>query len=187
MFYMRSGGQELGRSGKSDERERRRDGDVSEGSTFLMVGDLVPPLVSSLLLPWWHHPTSHILKNWKKHCLFTTIIVLTRFIYLLLHLFLAVLSLHCCTWAFSSCGKWELLFISVHGLLIVVAFLVAELGFRERGLQQLGLAVSRLWCTGSVVPWPVESSQTRDQTHVWLAGGFLTTAPPEKSWSSHFL
>ena len=31
-------------------------------------------------------------------------------------------------WAFSSCGEWELLFIVVHGLLIVVASLVAERG-----------------------------------------------------------
>ena len=98
-----------------------------------------------------------------------------------------MLGLHCCTWAFSSCDQWELLFISMHGLLIVVAFLVAELGFRERGLQELGLGVSRLWCTGSVVPWHVESSQTRDQTHVWSAGGFLTTAPPERPSSSHLL
>ena len=35
--------------------------------------------------------------------------------------FLAVLGLHCCTWAFSSCGKQGLLFVAVHGLLIVVA------------------------------------------------------------------
>ena len=29
---------------------------------------------------------------------------------------------------FSSCCQWELLFIAVHGLLIVVASFVAELG-----------------------------------------------------------
>ena len=45
-----------------------------------------------------------------------------RFIYL----FLAALGLHCCAWAFSSCGERGLLFIVVRGLLIVVASLVAE-------------------------------------------------------------
>ena len=32
---------------------------------------------------------------------------------LFLYLFLAVLGLHCCTQAFSSCGKWGLLFVEV--------------------------------------------------------------------------
>ena len=42
--------------------------------------------------------------------------------------FLAVLCLHCCMWAFSSCGKWGLLFIAVRGLLVAVASLIAEHG-----------------------------------------------------------
>ena len=41
-------------------------------------------------------------------------------------LFLASLCLRCCAWAFSSCGEQRLLFIVVHGLLIVVASLIAE-------------------------------------------------------------
>ena len=36
-------------------------------------------------------------------------------------LFLAVLGLHCCARAFSSCGERGLLFIVVHGLRIAVA------------------------------------------------------------------
>ena len=39
--------------------------------------------------------------------------------FILFYLFLAVLGLHCCVWAFSSCGEWGLLFDAVHGLLIV--------------------------------------------------------------------
>ena len=39
------------------------------------------------------------------------------------------LGLHCCAWAFFTCGEWGLLFIAVHGLLIVVAPLVRESGF----------------------------------------------------------
>ena len=61
-----------------------------------------------------------------------------------IYLFLAVLGLHCCMWAFSTCSDWGLLFIAVYGLLIVVAFLVAEHTLQVRKLQQL-------WHTGSVV------------------------------------
>ena len=45
-----------------------------------------------------------------------------------LYLFLAALGLCCCARAFSSCSERELLFIAVHGLLVVVASLVAEQG-----------------------------------------------------------
>ena len=48
--------------------------------------------------------------------------------YMVLFFFLAALGLHCCVWAFSSCGEWGLLFIVVHGLLVSVASLVAEHG-----------------------------------------------------------
>ena len=53
--------------------------------------------------------------------------VFYKFIYLFI-LFLAVLGLRCCTWAFSSSGERGLPFVAVHGLLIVVASLVAEHG-----------------------------------------------------------
>ena len=42
--------------------------------------------------------------------------------------FLAALGLRCCVWASSSGGERGLLFVVVHGLLIVVASLVAEHG-----------------------------------------------------------
>ena len=45
-----------------------------------------------------------------------------------MYLFLAVLGLHCCVRASSSCGEWGLLFVAVHGLLIAVVSLVAEHG-----------------------------------------------------------
>ena len=44
-----------------------------------------------------------------------------------LFIYLAALGLRCCARAFSSCGERGLLFVAVHGLLIVVASLVAEL------------------------------------------------------------
>ena len=39
---------------------------------------------------------------------------------------LAVLGLCCCARAFSSCGKWELLFLAVCGLLIAGGSLMVE-------------------------------------------------------------
>ena len=45
-----------------------------------------------------------------------------------IYIFLAVLGLRCCTRAFSNCGEQGLLFVAVHGLLILVASLVAEHG-----------------------------------------------------------
>ena len=51
-----------------------------------------------------------------------------KFIYFI-YLFLAALSLCYCAQAFSSCSEWGLLFVAVHGLLIVVASLVVEHGF----------------------------------------------------------
>ena len=55
------------------------------------------------------------------------------FIYLfIIDLFLAVLGLRCCTWAFSSCGEQGLLFLVVPQLLIEVASLVVEHGLLAR-------------------------------------------------------
>ena len=50
------------------------------------------------------------------------------FLFIYFNLLLAALGLPCCARAFSSCGEWGLLFLAVHGLLIVVASLVAEHG-----------------------------------------------------------
>ena len=66
-------------------------------------------------------------KNMLFVCLFFIFIIIFK-INLFIYLFLAALGLHCCTWAFSSCGERGLLFIVVHGLLIAVASLVVEQG-----------------------------------------------------------
>ena len=49
-------------------------------------------------------------------------------LFIFIYLFLAALGLHCYARAFFSCGERGLLFIAVHGLLIVTASLVAEHG-----------------------------------------------------------
>ena len=51
-----------------------------------------------------------------------------KFLYLSIYLFMAVLGLHCCVWAFSSFSEQGLLFAAVRGLLIFVASRVAEHG-----------------------------------------------------------
>jgi len=65
-----------------------------------------------------------------------------------------VLGLHCCMWAFSSCGEWGLLLVAVLGLLTVVTFVVEGMGSRVCGLHYLHRSLA--------APWHVESSLTRD-------------------------
>ena len=98
------------------------------------------------------------------------------------YLFLAALGLHCCTWAFSSCGEQGLLFVQVRGLLIAVASLVAEHRLQAHRLQQLqhvGSVVvahssraqaQQLWHMGLVAPRHVGSSWTRARTRVPCIG-----------------
>ena len=56
------------------------------------------------------------------------VVVFFFFFYKFIYLFMAALCPRCCTRAFSSCGERGLLFVAVHGLLIVVASLVVEHG-----------------------------------------------------------
>ena len=75
-----------------------------------------------------------------RHCLECSI---NDLLYLFIYLFLAVLGLRCCTWAFSSCGGRGLLFVAVLGLLIVVASLcwgARALGVRASVVVALGLS-----------------------------------------------
>ena len=59
------------------------------------------------------------------------------FIYFI-SLFMAVLGLHFCARAFSSCGKQGPLFIAVHGPLTITASLVAEHRLQMRRLSNCG-------------------------------------------------
>ena len=58
-----------------------------------------------------------------------------KFIYLFIYLFLALLGLRCCAWAFSSCCERGLLFVAVLRFLIAVASLCC-------GAQALGARAS---------------------------------------------
>ena len=58
-----------------------------------------------------------------------------KILFMFMYLFLAVLGLHCCMEAFSSCGEQWLLLVAACGLLIAVASL-AERGLLVQGFQQ---------------------------------------------------
>ena len=99
------------------------------------------------------------------------------FIYLfLIYLFLAVLGLHFCARAFSSCGKWGPLFIAVRGPLIIVASLVAEHRLQTRRLSSCGSQAQLL--RGM---WDLPRPGLEPMFPA-LAGRFSTTAPPGKPW-----
>ena len=71
-------------------------------------------------------PTEDSNKPMSQVCsLICSVIYFLKFIYLI-YIFLAALRLHCCVRAFSSCSEQGLLFVAVHGLLIVMVSLVAE-------------------------------------------------------------
>ena len=61
------------------------------------------------------------------------------FIYLFIYLCLAALGLRCCTWAFSSCGEWGLLFLAVRGLLSGGLSLLWSMGSRHMGFSSCGM------------------------------------------------
>ena len=88
---------------------------------------------------------------------------------------MAVLGLHFCVRAFSSCGKWGPLFIAVRGPLTIVASPVAEHRLQMHRLSNCGSRAQLLrgmWDLPRPGLEPVSSA---------LAGRFSTTAPPGKS------
>ena len=102
-------------------------------------------------------------------------------------------------WAFSCCGEWGLLFLVVRGLLIAVASRCGAwaLGTRASVVVALGLSS----CGWRALECRLSSGTRASLLHgVWdlpgpglepvspaLAGGFLTTAPPEKPLLSRIL
>ena len=80
------------------------------------------------------------------------------------YLFLTLLTLHCSTQAFSTCGEQG-------GLLSTCSAQPSHCdGFSCCAAQALGHRLQQLWHTGLVAPQHVGSSQTRDQTCVPCTG-----------------
>ena len=96
----------------------------------------------------------------------------------------ALLGLRCCSQAFSSCGKWGLLFVAVRGFLTGV---VSRCGARALGLWALERRLSSCgtWVLLLHGMWDLPSPGLEPVSPA-LAGGFLTTAPPGKPHSSYF-
>ena len=87
---------------------------------------------------------------------------------------MAVLGLHFCVRAFSSCGKQGPLFIAVRGPLTVAASLVAEHRLQTHRLSNCGSRAQLprgMWDLPRPGLEPVSSA---------LAGSFSTTVPPGK-------
>ena len=87
---------------------------------------------------------------------------------------MAVLGLRFCARAFSSCGKWGPLFITVRGPLIITAPLVAEHRLQTRRLSNCGSRdqlLRGMWDLPRPGLEPVSPA---------LAGRFSTTVPPGK-------
>ena len=95
------------------------------------------------------------------------------FLFYCMYLFLAVLGLHCCAYAFSSCGRQGLLFTVVCRLLIVVASLVAKTVLGHVGFSSCSTWAQQLWLMGLVALQPVGSSHTRDRTHVFCTDRWI--------------
>ena len=98
-----------------------------------------------------------------------------------LFLFMAVLGLHFCARAFSSCGKRGPLFIAVRGPLTIVVSLVAEHRLQTGRLSNCGSRAQLLrgmWDPPRPGLEPVSPA---------LAGRLPTTAPPGKPQGTFFL
>ena len=87
---------------------------------------------------------------------------------------MAVLGLHLCVRAFSSCGKWGPLFIAVRGPLTIAAPLVAEHRLQVRRVSHCS---SRAQLLRGM--WDPPRPGLEPMTPA-LAGRFSTTAPPGK-------
>ena len=87
---------------------------------------------------------------------------------------MAVLGLHFCARAFSSCDKRGSLFITVRGPLTIAASLVAEHRLQTRRLSSCGSRAQLLRGTWDPPRPGLEPASPAS------AGGFSTTAPPGK-------
>ena len=87
---------------------------------------------------------------------------------------MAVLGLHFCARAFSSCGKWGPLFIAVCGPLTIAASFVVEHRLQTRRLSNCGSRAQLLHGT-----WDLPGPGLKPVSPA-LAGRLSTTAPPGK-------
>ena len=120
--------------------------------------------------------------------------------YVCMYLFKATLGLRCCVQSFSSCSEQRLLFVMVHGLLIVVASLwcraqalgawasvVVAHGLSSCGSRALEHRLSSCGTSAQLLRsmWDLPGTGLKPVSPT-LAGRFLTTVPPGKSCGKIF-
>ena len=91
-----------------------------------------------------------------------------------------MLGLRFCARAFSSCGKWGPLFITVSGPLTVAASPIAEHRLQTRRLSSCGSRAQLLRSMWDLPRPGLEPVSTA------LAGRFSTTAPPGNPKAEYF-
>ena len=87
----------------------------------------------------------------------------------MIYLCLAALGLHCCAWAFSSCGKQGLLSLVVRGLPAAGSPLAVERGLWVRGLPTAGSSLAAecgLWVCGLLIA----GSSLTVERELWVRG-----------------
>ena len=101
-----------------------------------------------------------------------------------------MLVLHCCIGFSLVAASRDSSLVSVHGFSLQWPFswwstgsgALGHLDFSSCNSWALKHSLNNLWCMGLAALWHVESSRTRDQTHVpVLADRFLITMLPGKS------
>ena len=94
---------------------------------------------------------------------------------------MAALGLGCCIGSSLAGVSWGSSLVAVGGLLIAMLLLLRSTGSRAHSLQQLPLS-------GLVAPWdlPGLPGPGIEPLFSALAGGFLTTGPPGKSYPQCF-
>ena len=97
------------------------------------------------------------------------------------------MGLSCYMQSFSSCGEQGLQFVVCTGFSLQW-LLLWNTGSRHMGFSSCGMwALLRVWHTGLVALWHVESSPTRDQNGVpCIARQFWTTETPGKTGNIWF-
>ena len=107
------------------------------------------------------------------------------FFFFLNYLFMVCTGAYCCLRTFSSCAEQELLLVAVCGLLIGVASLVAEhdlLGRQASVVVASELSSCGTWALLPRGTWNLPRPGIEPVSPA-LAGRFLTSGPPGKSYS----
>ena len=150
-------------------------------AVWILAFQLNPPK-PSLHLPFKDTVLEmEILFNASPHPSFYCFIFRIVFIYFSL----TIVSLSCGAWAFSSCNEQGLLFVAMHGLLLVVISLVVKHQLQACGLQWSQYTGSVVAALGLSCTWNPPRPGIEPMSSA-LAGGLLTTGPPGEALSNFF-